>query len=158
MINTTEKAKPFAVRAYQSDINTFKKIAANHPNQQEAFSSILKSINIDANILINEDKHTTVINDLHLKIADLETLLEQVKADNRALILQNVEIQAPQALIQEPSFIFTPNSTLKNKMQRVIGYLIKKGTLNRHSQDLPAQFTDKALNYFITNEFNNILK
>lgn len=154
MSNTIEKAKPFAVRAYPSDINKFKEIAATHPNQQEAFSSILKGSNTDANNNVDQN----LIHDLNFKISELESLLEHVKADNRALILQNVEIQSKQAVIQEPSFLFTPANDLKNKMQRVIGYLIKKGTLNRHSADLPAQFTEKALNYFITNEFNNILK
>jgi len=158
MSNTLEKAKPFAVRAYESDINKFKKIAAFHPNQQEAFSTILKNNDTDAKINTKLGENEELINGLNAKITELQTLLEQAKADNRTLILQNVEIQSKNTVIQDPSFVFTPNNDLKNKMQRVIGYLIKKGTLSRQSENLPQTLTEKALNYFITNEFNNILK
>lgn len=58
---------------------------------------------------------------------------------------------------KQTAFEFEPSPEQYQQMRRVIAYLIKNGKLNRSSGDLPQALTQRALAYYIKNEFNHII-
>lgn len=159
MSTTTQKAVSFALRAYPGDIAEFKELATKHPNQQETFNALLKGSNTNENNNVNESLQSE-LTDLQVLILEKNAQIEELNDISNKLKAQNLMLlnDLLKTKIQDPAFVFTPSNEIKNNMQRAITYMITKGKLNRQGKDLPAQFTEQAINYFINNEFTHIKK
>jgi hypothetical protein len=170
-----EKAESFAIRCYPSDRDNFKKHAAdNHPNQQKAFKDLMSRLQGVNNTELEALKDELLTAQAHLATQDLElvelhALVNQLR-DNSAefkaanhtnenqCIITAIEEAKKRKPVNDPSFVFTPSTELKNNMQRCISYQIKKSKYSRQETGMPERFTTEALEYYITNEFTHIKK
>lgn len=80
-------------------------------------------------------------------------LLEQIEA----LLNKTPETVEVPIKLKGTQFIFEPGKTLFDHMRRCMVYDIKKGVLKK-SDPATQLFTDRALTYYIKNEYNHILK
>jgi hypothetical protein len=98
---------------------------------------------------------------LNEKIKQLENSLENLENLNTRFRKKNAELMdeihiLKQSKIEFPEFIASPSIDLANKVKRAAIYEIKNGKLSK--TNFLQDFTNNALNYFIKNEYNHILK
>lgn len=78
------------------------------------------------------------------QITELSTEIEQLNARPAGVQLSGHQ------------FIFEPAS-IQRSMQRCISQMIRKGKLNRHEPNILQVFTEKAITYYIKNEYPEVL-
>lgn len=90
------------------------------------------------------------------KITELEkriVYLDSVIAENESKPPLEVEKK-----LTGTQFIFEPKDETFKNMKRSIYYLIKEQKVKKDAPDLVENFTEKAVTYYIKNEFSHILK
>ena len=162
-----ENIKSFTIRdARFEDIDKFNDIKdRKRLTAGGVFEQLLDgTLSVNTN---NSNENAADYLDLKEKHEARLLLIDQLKQENEALLneIKALNQKDPEKVTIEiekkltgTQFIFEPDQDLAKKMHRCITYNIKQGKMNRVSQDLPAQFTKVALNYFIKNEYNHILK
>lgn len=102
-------------------------------------------------------------NELEEKLAALtDSFQEQTVImeflENRIKELENDLQNKPEGLkLTGHQYVFEPASIQRN-MQRCIAQMIRKGKINRHEPDILQLFTERAISYFIKNEYPEVLK
>jgi hypothetical protein len=87
-------------------------------------------------------------------ISELNTQVQELK--DQAL---NFKAPEPEPVkIPWPGFIYTPEPVLFRNMQRYFAYLVKRGEISKNEENLPQKLTSKAINYFIKNEYPEVIK
>ena len=87
-------------------------------------------------------------------ISKLQAQIQELKEDLKAA--QNKE---PEPLkIDWPGFIYTPEPVQFRNMQRYFAFMAKRGMIDRNGENLPQELTKKAINYFIKNEYPEVIK
>lgn len=165
-----ENIKSFTIRdARFEDIDKFNDIK---DRKRLTAGGVFEQL-LDGTLSVNTNKsneNAAEIEELKNKLVESLQAIDQLKQENDQLKIEHENMksfvsQNPEKVTIEvekkltgTQFIFEPDQDLAKKMHRCITYNIKQGKMNRVSQDLPAQFTKFALNYFIKNEYNHILK
>lgn len=162
-----ENIKSFTIRdARFEDIDKFNDIK---DRKRLTAGGVFEQL-LDGTLSVNTNKSNENAEQIEALKEQLQASLlsiDQLKQENEALLneIKALNQKDPEKVTIEvekkltgTQFIFEPDQDLAKKMHRCITYNIKQGKMNRVSQDLPAQFTKVALNYFIKNEYNHILK
>ncbi len=84
-------------------------------------------------------------------------LTDQV-ATNAGQVVALAAQLAERVQLSGQQFVYTPSPELGKQMTRAISFDIKKERAKREQKDLPQWFTTKALRFYITNEYDHVLK
>jgi predicted RNase H-like nuclease (RuvC/YqgF family) len=145
--NTLHDTFNLLVNSYK-ELNNLKPEIANNINHVEV-ASLQKKIADDST-----------------KIMELEMNLEEFKAKIIELEneLKNCKEAKPIETIVEPkspAFVFTPNESTAKNMKRLYALKIKQGKVDKNQSGLTTflnLYTEKAINYFIKDNYSEILK
>ncbi len=156
--------------ALNTDKETFKDLCDKMGlTQSELFSEILKvyTSNPTEQTTVNTDEITNELNNLRDAFTGLQTENQNIVSEvenlrNVNLVLNEkltvLESAEPGIKLNGTQFIFEPSTDQYNKMKRCITFEITKGRMQKGNSNLPNLFTENAINYYIKNEYNHILK
>jgi len=133
------------------------------------FDKILNNSKTEVNP-VNTDGLQVKIDELTEVNQALQTVNQKVNEENQALLNEKTELKNNfdfltknppavelQNLLTGTQFILTPNKELATKMSRSIAYDRKEGKLKEvEVKDYLQHFTERAIKYFLKNEYSHI--
>lgn len=146
--------KPFTIK--DADVNDINKFNEQKSKKRLTaggfFSELLNGVNQQVN---NNNTNNDIDQVKSLQEANKALTLEIEELKNQTPATTTIEVEKK---LSGTQFILEPTEAQAKNMRRAITYLIKNGVLSRADKNLPAQFVTKAINYYLKNEFNHILK
>lgn len=101
---------------------------------------------------------------LEERFIQAEKIITNKNEVNESLQLANAQLNEKvnelQNMMQstKESFIISPPVDAMSKINRVIAAMVQENKLQRNSANIKADFAQKAIIYFIKNEYNHVLK
>lgn len=168
----SNKPKIFNIKGLSDDLQAvFRKMAIDSgKTHKELMSDLLSGKTliegkIDTEAVNKLSECEKRIKDLEEQLTDkqhdLEALfdsLQEQKSQNHILnqAIDDLKSNPAGIILSGHQFVFEP-ALIQRNMQRCISQMIRKGKLNRHEPNILQSFTEKAITYFIKNEYPEVL-